>query len=154
MNFNLKSPSSYREWREYFLFRYKILRKPIGLHRSTIRDKLEKISYHVMATNNKGKIIGVGRLHFVNIKESQIRYMAVDKNFRKKGVGNAIVQNLEMYSLNNDRNKIILNARENAVIFYSKLGYVSLGIIDVGINIKHFQMKKILKIILPRTNSS
>ena len=98
-----------------------------------------------MATNNKGKIIGVGRLHFVNIKESQIRYMAVDKNFRKKGVGNAIVQNLEMYSLNNDRNNIILNARENAVIFYSKLGYANLGIIDVGIDIKHFQMKKNLK---------
>ena len=145
MNFNLKSPSTYREWREYFLFRYKILRKPIGLHRSTIRDKLEKISYHVMATNNKGKIIGVGRLHFVNIKESQIRYMAVDKNFRKKGVGNAIVNKLEIHSLNNCRNKIILNARENAVIFYSKLGYVNLGKIDVGIDIKHFQMKKNLK---------
>ena len=145
MNFNLKSPSSYREWREYFLFRYKILRKPIGLHRSTIRDKLEKISYHVMATNNKGKIIGVGRLHFVNIKEAQIRYMAVDKNFRKKGVGNAIVHKLEIHSINNYRNKIILNARENAVIFYSKLGYVNLGKIDVGIDIKHFQMKKNLK---------
>ena len=145
MTFNLKSPSSYQEWREYFLFRYKILRKPIGLHRSTIRDKLEKISYHVMATNNKGKIIGVGRLHFVNIKESQIRYMAVDKNFRKKGLGNAIVQKLEIHSLNNYRNKIILNARENAVIFYSKLGYVNLGKIDVGIDIKHFQMKKNLK---------
>ena len=144
MNFNLKSPSSYREWREYFLFRYKILRKPIGLHRSTIRDNLEKISYHVMATT-KGKIIGVGRLHFVNTKESQIRYMAVDKNFRKKGVGNAIVHNLEIHSLNNYRNKIILNARENAVIFYSKLGYVNLGKIDVGIDIKHFQMKKNLK---------
>ena len=145
MNFNLKSPSSYREWREYFLFRYKILRKPIGLHRSTIRDKLEKISYHVIAANNKGKIIGVGRLHFVNIKESQIRYMAVDKNFRKKGVGNAIVHKLEIHSINNYRNKIILNARENAVIFYSKLGYVNLGKIDVGIDIKHFQMKKNLK---------
>ena len=142
MNFNLKSPSSYREWREYFLFRYKILRKPIGLNRSTIRDKLEKISYHVMVTNNKGEIIGVGRLHFVNTKESQIRYMAVDKNFRKKGVGNKIVQNLEMHSVNNYRNKVILNARENAVIFYSKLGYVNLGKIDVGIDIKHFQMKK------------
>ena len=145
MNFNLKSPSSYREWREYFLFRYKILRKPIGLHRSTIRDKLEKISYHVMATNNKGKVIGFGRLHFVNVKESQIRYMAVDKNFRKKGVGNAIVHKLEIHSLNNYRNKIILNARENAVIFYSKLGYINLGKIDVGIDIKHFQMKKNLK---------
>jgi len=145
MNFNLKSPSSYREWREYFLFRYNILRKPIGLHRSTIRDKLEKISYHVMAVNNKEEIIGVGRLHFVNTKESQIRYMAVDKNFRKKGVGNAIVHKLEMHSINTHRNKIILNARENAVIFYSKLGYVNFGKIDVGFDIKHFQMKKNLK---------
>jgi len=145
MNFNLKSPSSYREWREYFLFRYNILRKPIGLHRNTIRDKLEKISYHVMAVNNKEEIIGVGRLHFVNTKESQIRYMAVDKNFRKKGVGNAIVHKLEMHSINTHRNKIILNARENAVIFYSKLGYVNFGKIDVGIDIKHFQMKKNLK---------
>ena len=150
MNFNLKSPSSYREWREYFLFRYNILRKPIGLHRSTIRDKLEKISYHVMAVNNKEEIIGVGRLHFVNTKESQIRYMAVDKNFRKKGVGNAIVHKLEMHSINTHRNKIILNARENAVIFYSKLGYVNFGKIDVGIDIKHFQMKKNLKNYLSR----
>ena len=145
MNFNLKSPSSYQEWKEYFLFRYKILRKPIGLHRSTIRDKLEKISYHIMATNNKREIIGVGRLHFVNTKESQIRYMAVDKNFRKKGVGNAIVHKLEIHSRNNHRNNIILNARENAVIFYSKLGYVNFGKIDVGIDIKHFKMKKNLK---------
>ena len=60
-------------------------------------------------------------------------------------MGNAIVQNLEMYSLNNDRNKIILNARENAIIFYSKLGYKNFGTIDVGIDIKHFQMKKNLK---------
>ena len=145
MNFNLKSPSSYQEWKEYFLFRYKILRKPIGFHRSTIRDKLEKISYHIMATNNKREIIGVGRLHFVNKKESQIRYMAVDKNFRKKGVGNAIVHKLEMHSIDSHRNNIILNARENAVIFYSKLGYVNIGKIDVGIDIKHFQMKKNLK---------
>ena len=145
MNFNLKSPSSYQEWKEYFLFRYKILRKPIGLHRSTIRDKLEKISYHIMATNNKREIIGVGRLHFVNTKESQIRYMAVDKNFRKKGLGNAIVHKLEIHSTNNHRNNIILNARENAVIFYSKLGYINFGKIDVGIDIKHFLMKKNLK---------
>ena len=145
MNFNLKSPSSYQEWKEYFLFRYKILRKPIGLHRSTIRDKLEKISYHIMATNNKREIIGVGRLHFVNKKESQIRYMAVDKNFRKKGIGNAIVHKLEMHSIDSHRNNIILNARENAVIFYSKLGYINFGKIDVGIDIKHFQMKKNLK---------
>ena len=68
--------------------------------------------------------------------------MAVDKKISKKGVGSTIVNNLEMHSVNNYRNKIILNARENAVKFYSKLGYVNLGKVDVGIDIKHYQMKK------------
>ena len=145
MDFSLKLPSSYREWREYFLFRYKILRKPIGLSRNTTRDNLEKTSFHVMAINNKNEIIGVGRLHFVSSNKSQIRYMAVDNKIRKAGVGREIVKKLEGYSINNNRNIVILNAREDAVNFYSKLGYKNLGKIDVGIDIKHFHMKKDIK---------
>ena len=145
MDFSLKLPSSYREWREYFLFRYKVLRKPIGLSRNTTRDNLEKTSFHVMAINNKNEIIGVGRLHFVSSNKSQIRYMAVDNKIRKAGVGREIVKKLEGYSINNNRNIVILNAREDAVNFYSKLGYKNLGKIDVGIDIKHFHMKKDIK---------
>ena len=62
MDFSLKLPSSYREWREYFLFRYKILRKPIGLSRNTTRDNLEKTSFHIMAINKKNEIIGVAQV--------------------------------------------------------------------------------------------
>ena len=145
MDFSLKLPSSYREWREYFLFRYKVLRKPIGLSRNTTRDNLEKTSFHVMAINNKNEIIGVGRLHFVSSNKSQIRYMAVDNKIRKAGVGREIVKKLEGYSINNNRNIVILNAREDAVNFYSKLGYKNLGKIDVGIDVKHFHMKKDIK---------
>ena len=145
MDFSLKSPSSYREWREYFLFRYKILRKPIGLSRNTTRDNLEKTSFHIMAINKKNEIIGVGRLHFVGSNKSQIRYMAVDNKIRKVGVGREIVNKLEAYSIKNNRNIVILNAREDAVNFYSKLGYKNLGKIDVGIDIKHFHMKKDIK---------
>ena len=145
MDFSLKLPSSYREWREYFLFRYKVLRKPIGLSRNTTRDNLEKTSFHIMATNKKNEIIGVGRLHFVSSNKSQIRYMAVDNKIRKVGVGSEIVKKLEAYSINNNRNIVILNAREDAVNFYSKLGYKNLGKIDVGIDIKHFHMKKDIK---------
>ena len=145
MDFSLKLPSSYREWREYFLFRYKVLRKPIGLSRNTTRDNLEKTSFHVMAINKKNEIIGVVRLHFVSSNKSQIRYMAVDNKIRKVGVGREIVKKLEAYSINNNRNIVILNAREDAVNFYSKLGYKNLGKIDVGIDIKHFHMKKDIK---------
>tara|TARA_Y100001970_G_scaffold141049_1_gene173689 strand:+ start:7110 stop:7568 length:459 start_codon:yes stop_codon:yes gene_type:complete len=151
MDFSLKLPSSYTDWREYFLFRYKILRKPINLDRNTTRDNLEKTSFHIMAMNKKNKIIGAGRLHFINSNESQIRYMAVDNKFRKIGIGREIVNKLEEYSIANNRNIIILNSRESAVNFYLRLGYKNLGKIDVGINIKHFHMKKIFKNYLSKT---
>ena len=98
-----------------------------------------------MAINKKNEIIGVGRLHFVSSNKSQIRYMAVDNKIRKVGVGSEIVKKLEAYSINNNRNIVILNAREDAVNFYSKLGYKNLGKIDVGIDIKHYHMKKNIK---------
>ena len=63
--------------------------------------------------------------------------MAVDNKIRKVGVGREIVNKLEAYSIKNNRNIVILNAREDAVNFYSKLGYKNLGKIDVGIDIKN-----------------
>ena len=142
MDFILKSPSSYQEWKKYFLFRYKMLRKPMGLSRNSARDIQERASYHVMATNNSSDIIGVGRIHFIDSQKSQIRYMAVDQECRRNGVGKEILYLLEKHSIKNSRHEIILNARENAVIFYSNLGYEKLGEIDVGIQIKHFAMRK------------
>ena len=106
-----------------------------------------------MVTDNN-KIIGVGRIHFLNSKEAQIRYMAVDSKYQKKGIGRKIVYGLEKFSKENGRSKITLNARDNAVKFYSNLGYENLGPIDVGIEIKHFKMTKNLKIILPRSNNT
>ena len=153
MKLNIKTPSTSIEWEEYYLFRWKILREPIGLDNQSTKDNLEESSYHLMVTDNN-KIIGVGRIHFLNSKEAQIRYMAVDNKYQKKGIGRKIVYGLEEFSKENGRSKIILNARDNAAKFYSNLGYENLGPIDVGIAIKHFKMAKNLKIILPRSNNT
>jgi len=150
---NLRSPVTNSEWKKYFLFRWKILRKPIGLDKKSTKDTLEEKSYHLMATDINENILGVGRIHFLNKKESQIRYMAVQEEYRKIGIGKQIVIGLEGLSIKNDRYKIILNARDNAVNFYSRLGYKIIGPYDAGIGIDHYKMSKNLEIVFPSSNS-
>ena len=150
---NLRSPLANSEWKKYFLFRWKILREPIGLDKKSTKDSLEEKSYHLMATDISENILGVGRIHFLNKKESQIRYMAVQEEYRKMGIGKQIVIGLEGFSIKNDRYKIILNARDNAVNFYSRLGYKILGPYDAGIGIDHYKMSKNLEIVFPSSDS-
>jgi len=150
---NLRSPLTNSEWKKYFLFRWKILREPIGLDKKSTKDTLEEKSYHLMATDINENILGVGRIHFLNKKESQIRYMAVQEEYRKIGIGKQIVIGLEGFSIKNDRYKIILNARDNAVNFYSRLGYKILGPYDAGIGIDHYKMSKNLEIVFPSSDS-
>jgi len=151
---NLRSPSTNSEWKEYFLFRWKILREPIGLDKKSTKDNLEEKSYHLMATDINEAILGVGRIHFLNKEQSQIRYMAVQVKYQKRGIGKAIVIGLENFSKKNNRYKIILNSRDNAVNFYLRLGYKILGPYDAGIGIDHFKMSKNLEIVLPSSNSA
>lgn len=150
---NLRSPLTNSEWKKYFLFRWNILREPIGLDKKSTKDSLEEKSYHLMATDISENILGVGRIHFLNKKESQIRYMAVQEEYRKMGIGKQIVIGLEGFSIKNDRYKIILNARDNAVNFYSRLGYKILGPYDAGIGIDHYKMSKNLEIVFPSSDS-
>ncbi len=149
---NLRSPVTNSEWKKYFLFRWNILREPIGLDKKSTKDSLEEKSYHLMATDISENILGVGRIHFLNKKESQIRYMAVQEEYRKMGIGKQIVIGLEGFSIKNDRYKIILNARDNAVNFYSRLGYKIIGPYDAGIGIDHYKMSKNLEIVFPSSN--
>ncbi|MEC9392895.1 MAG: GNAT family N-acetyltransferase [Pseudomonadota bacterium] len=150
---NLRSPLTNSEWKKYFLFRWRILREPIGLDKKSTKDNLEEKSYHLMAIDINKIILGVGRIHFLNKEESQIRYMAVQEEYRKMGIGKRIVIGLEGFSKKNHRYKIILNARDNAVNFYSKLGYKILGPYDAGIGIDHYKMSKNLEIVFPSSDS-
>ena len=101
-----------------------------------------------MTTTNSNEITGVGRLKFVSKKNLKLDIWQSIESI-EKFVGKSIVKALELYSSNNQKNHINLNVRENAILFYSKLGYKNIDEIDLGIKIKHYKMEKILEIILP-----
>ena len=47
-NILFKTPSSSKEFEEYDLFRWEILRKPIGKSIEYLKDKYEDSSYHII----------------------------------------------------------------------------------------------------------
>ena len=143
-NILFKSPSSSGEFKEYDLCRWEILRKPLGKSIESLKDEYEDSSYHLIGVIDN-KIIACGRLHFNSDNEAQIRYMAIDENFQRKGIGVKIIELLEAEAKKKQINKIVLNARNHVIKFYAKSGYRAVRKYegsDTGI--PHTTMEKIL----------
>ena len=138
----LKSPENKDEWERYLLFRWEMLRKPLGMSMDSLADSIEKESFHIMGIDEDGNVIASGRVHFNTSDEAQIRYMAVDDNFKRQGIGSEIVTELEKYALSKKAVTITLNARENAISFYLSLGYSEVCPYQSDTGIPHKTMKK------------
>ena len=117
-----KTPTNQKEFKEYDLFRWKILRKPIGKNISSLKDKYEKSAFHLIGIKEE-KIVACGRLHFNNKHEAQVRYMAVAENLQGIGIGKEVLRLLEKNAKKNNAKKIVLNARDHAIDFYKVSGY-------------------------------
>ncbi|MFL2697821.1 MAG: GNAT family N-acetyltransferase [Gammaproteobacteria bacterium] len=126
IDFLIKNPETEGELEDYYLFRWKMLREPWNMSKESSVDNHEENSYHLIAINKQKEIVGSGRLHQISAHKGQIRYMAVKEDLHRAGIGSKIVLALEEEAIRIGLNKIILNARENAIKFYSSLGY-SLG---------------------------
>ena len=141
-NYFIKPPESKKEWQNYFIFRWELLRKPLGMSKESLEDDIEDSSYHLMGFNDENDVIASGRVHFNNKKEAQIRYMAVKDSYKRKGIGSEIVIKLEDYATSKGAERMVLNARENALSFYLSLGYIEKGPYQSDTGIPHSKMEK------------
>ena len=69
----------------------------------------------------------MGRLQQVEAALGQVRYMAVEPDCRSRGVGQAMLVELERLARRQGMTAIVLDAREPAVAFYLKNGYEVTG---------------------------
>lgn len=89
-------------------------------------------------------IVGTSRL----IKEGStlvVGRVAVLKEYRKQGVGAAMMAYAETQALNNGFKYLKLGAQVSAIPFYEKSGYKAEGDIFLDANIEHRNMVKVLK---------
>ena len=124
MNFIIKTPVTKLEFDFYYKLRWKILRKKFDNSIESAKDELENKSYHAMAVfEDTDEIIGVGRIHQIDSKTAQIRFMAVNLSYRGFGIGTALLLHLIQIAKTKKNKKIVLHSRENAVLFYENNGF-------------------------------
>jgi predicted GNAT family N-acyltransferase len=119
----IRAPATEHEFEAYYRLRWRILREPWNQPPGSEKDDRETEALHLAAWSDSGTLMGVGRLHPVNARAGQIRYMAVDPSQRGQGIGTAVLQELEKLAARAGLEELMLNAREEAVSFYQAHGY-------------------------------
>jgi predicted GNAT family N-acyltransferase len=94
-------------------------------------DGFDSDSLHVLAIDKNGRPIGTARL----LPDGHIGRMAVLKEWRKKGVGSALLRRLLVEVEKRKFQQVALNSQRYAVDFYKKFGFQIEGdeFIDAGI---------------------
>jgi len=142
-----RSPKTAEEFEQYYQLRWQVLRQPWGQALGSERDSLEKESFHRMVVDENNKVLAVGRLEKTSQYSGQVRFMAVCQSAQGQGLGRKIIESLEQQAKKLGITDLTLNARENALSFYHKLGYTSKGFSHLLFDeIKHFTMSKELSL--------
>ena len=138
-------PSTEDEWEAYYELRWRTLRAPWQQPRGTEKDDKEENSIHLFALVD-GHPAGVARIQFNDEETAQLRFMGVAEEYRSTGTGKKLLEEAERITLRQGRKKIIMQARETAVPFYQKSGYVIIEKTFLLWNsIQHFMMEKKLE---------
>jgi thioesterase domain-containing protein len=138
-----RSPKTALEFEQYFQLRWQVLRQPWGQALGSERDSLEQESFHRIIIDENNKVLAVGRLEKSNQFTGQIRFMAVSEAAQGQGFGQQMMKALEFEAQKLGITDLTLNARENAVAFYQRLGYTLHGFSHrLFDEIEHFSMSK------------
>ncbi|MEY4526043.1 MAG: hypothetical protein RIR57_1413 [Bacteroidota bacterium] len=142
----IKSPQTDAEWKAYYALRYNVLREPWNqpLGSEVLADEDQAI--HAIAVEDN-EVLGVARMHESAEKQGQVRCVATATAAQGKGIGKAIMAYLEDQAKAKGWTEIVLEARENAVPFYQRIGYtiIAESYLLFG-EIQHYRMKKALNL--------
>jgi predicted GNAT family N-acyltransferase len=129
------------DYHKMLALRTEVLRKPLGLEYTKTQLKNEKNDTFIVAFEN-GQIKGCCILTPYEPETMQLRQMAVDAMAQGQNIGAKVMQFAEAEASKKGYNKMVLHARKNAVGFYEKVGYKTIGDEFLEINIPHFHMEK------------
>jgi GNAT superfamily N-acetyltransferase len=120
-----------------------VLRKPLGLQFCAEELDAEKDSHHV-ACFCGNTLVGCLVLRPIADGDVQMRQVAVVPQLQGQGIGTAMVEYSEAFARRLGCRRLILHARETAVLFYEKLGYARFGDRFMELTIPHWAMEKSL----------
>lgn len=121
--FTISAPVTQAELDDYFHFRWKWLREQWGHPPGSEKDEYETVSEHRVVKTSKGQIVACGRVQLNNNEEAQIRHIAVDEKYRRKGLGQIILDALEQVARDLGADRAVTNSRASSIAFFSTRGF-------------------------------
>ena len=108
------------------------------------RDAQDPRSVHAIARDRAGKPIGTGRLvpPAADGEPAHVGRMAVLRDWRGAGVGDALLHALLRQARERGWNDIVLNAQVSAQSFYARHGFVPFGERFIEAGIEHQAMRR------------
>jgi predicted GNAT family N-acyltransferase len=142
---DLITPTTAQHWQAYYALRFTVLREPWSQPPGSEILPDESSAVHIMAVDENEKVVGVARMHESTAHQGQVRCVAVATGQQGQGIGKLIMRYLEKVAMEKGWHEIVLEARENAVPFYTGLGYqiAEKSYLLFG-EIQHYRMKKAL----------
>lgn len=119
------------------------VRKKVFIEEQLVPEEIEideddPACFHVLALTHKGDSIATGRLQ----NNGRIGRIAVLKEWRRRGVGKAIMDFLEKTARDKGLPGTLLHSQLSAINFYASLGYEEEGDVYYEANIPHITMRK------------
>ncbi len=128
---------------EALALRERVLRIPIGkaFHPMEIEDEWRQ--YHFGYRDDRSMaLIGVCALKRVDATCVQLRQMAVEEGWRRRGVGSTLVLYCIKWANARGYRSMRLDARHHAVAFYAKMGFKKVSAPFEHLGITHYAMYK------------
>ena len=130
-------------YQEILALRYEVLRKPLGMEYSKEQLAAEVNDIHLAML-----VDGVVKATLFLSQESEgmmrMRQVAVSPELQGKGVGRRLVEEMERICVHFATREIVLDARQVAIPFYTRLGYETYGEPFVQATLPHMKMRKVL----------
>jgi predicted GNAT family N-acyltransferase len=120
--------------------RYDVFVREQGVPEALEWDGRDAASRHVVAKREEDAVIGCGRL----LPDGTIGRLAVERAWRGRGVGSAILSRLVDIARNTGFERVVLNARTDAEAFYARRGFAAAGPEFTEAGIRHRKMERAL----------
>lgn len=132
-----------KEYDQMVQLRLDVLRTPLGLAFTKEQLEKEKDDILINAYNNN-ELVGCCVLTPHDAGTIQLRQMAVRPGSQSSGVGRKILEYAEQVALQKGYSLLMMHARNVALGFYQKCGYIVKGEEFIEVTIPHYYMEKVL----------
>jgi predicted GNAT family N-acyltransferase len=133
-----------REYEAEKVLRNRVLRAPLGLTLSETDVRGEEQQVHIVAVDERGEVVGCVLIVPAADGTARIRQMAVEDDFRVKGIGAGLMAQAETIARALPARKVTMHARLSARGFYERLGYRVTSEPFIEVTIPHVAMEKTL----------